>query len=85
MASFFPPGLNDKGLLECRPGNFEVYCNSILPSDRRLARWYQAVNLTVGIAAIVVPTALFVLYQLVGLGIRIRTKAAVPTRGAQSV
>jgi hypothetical protein len=64
MASFFQPGSNDPAIEDCEIGRFEVYCNSILSSDQRLASWYQIFNLAVGGAAVVLPLV-YMLYHLV--------------------
>lgn len=57
MASFFQPGSNDPAIEDCETGRFEVYCNSIIPSEQRFETWYQIFNLAVGSAAVLLPLA----------------------------
>jgi hypothetical protein len=55
MASFFQPGSNDPAIEDCEIGRFQVYCNSIVSSDRRMQTWYQIFNLALGSAAVFLP------------------------------
>ena len=63
MASFFQPGSNDPAIADCEPSRFQIYCNSILPTDKLLALWYQKANLIVGATALVLPL-LYVLWHI---------------------
>lgn len=63
MASFFQPGSHDPAIEHCDIGRFAVYCNSIIPSERRLETWYQIFNLALGSTAVVLPLA-YMLYCL---------------------
>lgn len=65
MASFFQPGFDDLAVNDCQSGKFDVFCNSIVPADRRFAHWYQYVTLTVGGTAILIPILLHILYRVV--------------------
>lgn len=83
MATILQPGFNDgQALSNCRVGGFQILCNDILPSARRLAKWYQRFTLAFGAAAIAVPIALYFLYYLLPKSLTRRT-APVTTKGTK--
>lgn len=61
MASFFQPGSNDPAIVDCEPGRFQTYCNSILPSDPSTQPWHRLLNLAVGATALLVSISLLLL------------------------
>ncbi|KAH6983617.1 hypothetical protein BKA56DRAFT_672274 [Ilyonectria sp. MPI-CAGE-AT-0026] len=52
MASFFQPGQKNPTIEECSRSTFEIYCNSILPADKRFNNLFQVSNFTIGATAI---------------------------------
>ncbi|KAH7134435.1 hypothetical protein EDB81DRAFT_903410 [Dactylonectria macrodidyma] len=65
MASFFQPGKDDPAIAECDTSTYEVYCNAVIPADRRFTEVYQVVNFTFGLTAIFVPIILFFIYTTI--------------------
>lgn len=63
MASFFQPGSNDPAIEACEPSRFQIYCNSIIPTERLFGPWYQLLNLALGGAALIIP----LVFALLGL------------------
>jgi len=63
MASFFIPGGGDPAA-NCTVGGFQIYCNTILPAERRFGKTYQVINLALGATALVVPIAMYLIYLL---------------------
>lgn len=65
MASFFQPGSHDPVQEACGNSSlFQVYCNSILPTDSMFGSLYQLVILVLGVTCIVVPCILYLIYLL---------------------
>lgn len=66
MATFFQPGFEDAGgVTNCKVNGFEIFCNAILPSDRRLAEWYQGFSIVFAATTFCVPILVFALYKLI--------------------
>lgn len=59
MASFFQPGQKDPTIEECSRSTFEIYCNSILPADKRFNNLFQLSTFTIGATAILVSLLYF--------------------------
>ncbi|EJT52261.1 hypothetical protein A1Q1_05471 [Trichosporon asahii var. asahii CBS 2479] len=66
MATFFQPGFEESGgVTNCTVNGFEVFCNAILPSDRRLAHWYQGFSIVFAAVTFCIPIILYGLYRLI--------------------
>jgi len=65
MATFFQPGFNEAGgVTNCTVGGFKIFCNSILPASRRLAKWWQGFDMILAATTIVIPLLLYTIYRL---------------------